>query len=267
MKTPRLALALLLLGFAGLGAAIAFLKWDNARLQQRTAEALRRQAQAGRIREENRRARALVAQARAGEGHAVAAIQAEVGQLRDEIARLEKQARASRVARDQAAVRDATQLDTNRDPRLGLVRLELMADVGAGAPEAALQTLIWASLKGAEAKLESLICLSPAAREEALALVATLPADARPAWSPEKLAGLFFTGIFTESSAVAIESISPTSPAQAVVTLRLTNGARDIRLPLVAEAAVDGRWRVQLPEQALGALKRRVAAVAKNSSP
>jgi hypothetical protein len=179
---------------------------------------------------------------------------------------MEKQARATRSAREQAAARDAAQLDSNRDPRVGLVRLEHLADVGAGAPDAALQTLIWASLKGADAKLDSLICLSPAAREEALAFIATLPIEARAAWSPEKFAALFFTGIFTEASAVAIESLSATNAGQAVITLRLTNGAREIRLPLTAEAA-EGRWRVQLPEQALGALQRRVAAMAKTPSP
>ena len=246
-------------GLTVLAAAVVLLKFDNARLRARVADAQRRQGEVVRLRDEIEQTRQLIAKAQVSEEAAGESLHGQVLRLRSEVDRLEKQARGAAAVVRQTAADRAAQLATNRDLRRGLVRLENLVPAGHGAPDAALQTLIWSAVKGDTATLHDVIGLSDDSRAEAKALVATLPEAARLEWSPERLAALFFTGFFTEISAAAVESVTLVDFAHATVALRVTNGVKEKTIPLTAVATPEG-WRITPPEGAMAGMRRRIPA-------
>jgi hypothetical protein len=257
---------LLAITLSAVAAAIVAVKLDNARLRKRLVGAQREQTAAIRLRDDNNRMRTLAAQAETDEQVASAAVHARILQSRDELAHLEKDAAATHARLMQKAAQDAAALENNRDLRNGLVRLEHLTDVGRATPEAALQTLVWAGFKGEDAKLASIIVLSDAVRQEADALLATLPEEARAAWTPQKLAALFFAGFLTEMSAATIQNVTIVDADHATVAVRFTTGSKEAVLPLSLQRG-DAGWRVVLPEKAIGAIQRRLQAMAKDPTP
>jgi hypothetical protein len=256
----------LLLGIAlsALATAITVVKLDNTRLRKQLAAAQRQQSAVLDQRDENNRLRTLVAQAKIDERAAAKAVRARVLQLREELDRLEKHAASTHALGRQKAAQDAAALANNRDLRVGLVRLEHLTDAGRATPAAALQTLLWAALKGDDAQLASVISLSRTTREQASALLVNLPAQVRSTWTPEKLGALFFTGFCTEMTGAAINNVTISDANHATIAVRFTNGSKEVVLPLSVETG-DGGWQVMLPEKAIDAIQRRLQATEKNS--
>lgn len=241
--------------------AIGGLHMDNARLRTRVTESRRQRDRLERLREENRRAQELVTQSQTDEAGATRAIHADVTRARGEAAGLEKHAveRHAQVTAKSAA--DAEALADNRDPQKGLARLEHFQNLGQGTPGAAFQTLVWAALKGDSAMLAQVSTVSVSARAKAEALIAGLPESAREQWSPEKLAAMFFTGAFNEVTAAQVLAEIAKDPQHITLSVRLTGGAKDTTIPLLAQLGANG-WQVVFDEKFLGVVQKKVANAA-----
>jgi hypothetical protein len=142
------------------------------------------------------------------------------------------------------------------DPRLGLTRLEYFQNRGQATPSAALETLVWAALKGDEATLADVTTLNSATRAKAQAFIAQLSTEDRAKWTPEKLGQLWFNGLFTELSAVQIVGETTDAAGEASVRLRLAN--RDDEEKLALRQTPNG-WKVLAPSAAVDHLKKTLS--------
>jgi hypothetical protein len=259
MKSRLLKFVLAGLGVLLAGGLLVGLHQDNRRLRGRVDEARRAAARLERVREENQRMRAIAAQADTDAGAAAASIHSRVGELREEIVRLEKQARIAHGAAAASAAADAEALANNRDLRRGAVRLEHLKAVGHATPDAAFQTLVWAALNGEDAELAATIAFSDSVRAAAEALIAGLPPQTRAQWTPEKLAALFFTGFFTETIAAQIQEVKTTDAQHATIAVRVTSGSKSGTVGLNLVSSGDG-WRIEVPPIAISSLRKKLQA-------
>jgi hypothetical protein len=245
---------LLLLVIAGV---TGYLQLQNMRLRRRLERQQPAQQHAARLRDENGQLRELVTSHARDARSAAATIRAQLEQTRREIVTLEQSAKAQRSEDEAHAVRDAHTLETNRDPTMGLTRLEHFRDRGQSTPGAAFETLIRAALKGDEASLTKLLSIPPKTRALADALIDRLPAEARSKWSAEKLAALWLTGAATEMSALQITSERLESPDSAVVTFRGSQFTSDekVKLKLTPEG-----WKIIVGSGMIGTLEKKLQA-------
>jgi hypothetical protein len=260
MKTSGLKLGLLVVFVAATGAASVVLHRQNERAGKRIADLRAGQRSTTTLDEDNARLRALV-QATAAGHDAAEAIHAAVEQARAEVAKLERKAAVRQAELAAQAASDEQALANNRDPNVGLTRLEYFQNVGCATPRAACQTLVWAALKGDEATLNQLLVLSAAARGRAEELIATLPEVERTRWTPEKIAALYFGAVVTNVSAAEIVAEDLTEAGHAWLTLRIPH-VDEAKSKLELRASAAG-WQVVLPEGAIDVMRRRMAAPAK----
>ena len=251
MRAKILAIAgLLTLGVAG--AEILYLHRDTAKLSARATALRGRNAAVTRLAQENQRTRELVTRAETDATDAAQAFHQDVVQLREEVRALEEKARAAATQRAAAAAAIAM----NRDPARALTRLENFQNVGRGTPEAAIQTLMWAALKGDEPTLVASLALSDDAREKALQVLAHLPESARAKYpAPENLAALVVTDQILRADAVQIVSATPVDAQHAIVNVRLAGTDGEEKIP--TELGVDG-WKVTIPKKLISALYQRL---------
>lgn len=257
-KVLKISLVVLVV-VAGIGTFAGF-RIANTRLRERM-EALRQsQAESGRLREANERAKTLLARMAGDQDTAARAFQSEVGRLRREVAELERRAIANAAQRTAQLSAAAEALANNRDPQLGLTRLEHFQNRGQGTPGAAFQTLVWAALKGDDAMLAQVCVASAPARTGAEALIARLPESARGQWTPEKLAAMFFTGALSEVTAAQVVAESPKDAHQVELSVLLTGrgGSKDPTIPLQWRLGANG-WQVVFDEKMLGAVQKKIA--------
>ena len=243
-KFFKIGLPVLLLGLC-LGAYVQ-LRRANARLRPQIAAAQARSDQTVRLHGENQKLQALVERAKTDEGDALRAIHTEADQARAEVAGLEKQAEdrhAAKLAKDQAA-REA--LATNRDLTKGPVLLENCKDVGQGTPVDALQTLIWASMKGDDGRVAAMIGLDAKSRQEVAALLAILPPGEKEKYpTPERLAALVFADLMMDVPAVQVVTQTAIDPQRVVLTLGKLSGKT---VDVVMESGQNG-WQVQTADK------------------
>lgn len=120
----------------------------------------------------------------------------------------------------------------------GMIPLAQAANVGRATPEAAVQTLFWATLNKDDAVLAACLILDADAREKILVYLDRLPPAARAAYSsPEHLAGLLMAYDILPTSAYQIISSKPVDGGTmmgAIVTVRLRRGAieKETGIPL-----------------------------------
>lgn len=250
-KLTLVALAVLL-GAAGL----TLLHLENRRLQRRLDAHAAHTVDAGRLWEDNTRLERLIAEQRGNADLAHARVRRDIEEVRAEIALREKTAEQQHATQAATTSRETALLESSRDPRFGLTRLEHFQNRGQATPSAALETLVWAALKGDEATLASLTTLNSATRAKAEAFIAQLPAEDRAKWTPEKLGQLWFSGLFTEMSAVEIVGEAITSPNEAMVRLRLPNRSEEEKLAL---RLTPNGWRVLAPGAAVDHLRKKLA--------
>ncbi len=238
-KLFKIGLPLLVLGL-GIGAYVHFRR-ANARLSQQVVAARERNERTARLRENNEKLRTIVARAKADEGDGLRAIHAEAAQARNEVANLERQAGeryTAKVAKDEAA---AEALQSNRAPTKGPMLVDNCRDVGRGSPAAALQTLVWASVKGDDEAVAGMIVLDGKARGLVAALLATLPPEAREKYpTPEKMAALVLADMLLNVSTIQVVAQSPLDSQRVVVTVGNLSGKT---IDLVMAAGPDG-WQV-----------------------
>jgi hypothetical protein len=247
---------------AGLGAGIIFLHWANARQRVRVAELRRSQVSAEQLRAENQKLKSFLTRARNDGAQAAEAFRAELGRVRAEVAELEQRAEKRHAERFADQMRERDALAANRDPSRGLTRLEYFHDAGQTSPSAAVETLVWAALKGGQAALERAFVLPDSARAKADAIINGLPDEQRAKWSPEKLAAMFFAGFFTEISAAEVGHESLNGPQHATVGLRATDGSKTQTIPLETQRIADD-WRVVVSDRYMDAVLKKMAAADK----
>jgi hypothetical protein len=179
----------------------------------------------------------------------------QLSQLRTEIAKLEQQAVTAAAERTAQSARDAEALDRNRDPRQGLVRLANFEDHGRATPSAAMQTAIWAAMKGDADQLAPLCYLRAETRKQAEALIARLPETTRAQWTPEKLGALWMTGAMTEIPALQIVSEAQTDVDDAVIAIR---GPRVDQKETVKLRLTRDGWALILPGDTISMLEKKM---------
>jgi len=237
------------------GAGLTLLHLENRRLQRQLAARASQAHEGTRLREDNARLDQLLAeQPRSGEASR-ALVRRQIEEAQAEIARREQTADQQHAERVGVAARDAVAVETNRDPRLGLARLEYFKNRGRATPSAAFETLVWAAIAGDEAALADATTLNSATRARAEAFLAELPPEERAKWTPEKLGQLWFSGLFTELSAIQIVGETTVAPGEALVRLRLAN--RDGEEKLAVRQTPDG-WKVLAPSAAVDHLKKKL---------
>ena len=250
-KLILVALAVLL-GTAGL----TLLHLENRRLQHRFASDAPSARKMARLREDNARVEHLLAEQHRSSDSARLLVRREIEQVRAEIALHEQKAGQQHAAQVVMTSHDAAAIETNRDPRLGLTRLEYFQNRGQATPSAALETLVWAVLKGDEATLVDVTTLNSATRAKAEAFIAQLSAEDRAKWTPEKLGQLWFSGLFTELSAVQIVGETTVAADEAIVRLRLANRGDQEKLAL---RQTPNGWKVLAPSAAVDHLKKKLS--------
>lgn len=266
MLSRSFKIGLLVLFVAACAVVIGGLYFDNARLRTRIADSRRQHDRIERLREENRRAQALVTQSQTDEAGALQAIHGDVVRVRGEVAELEKRATDKHVQLATKTAAEAEALASNRDPARGLTRLEHFQDVGQATPAAAFQTLVWAALKGDEAALARLSTISPAARTKADGLIARLPENSRAQWTPEKFAGMFFTGAFAgEVAAAQLLAETPKDPEHVALSVRINGAGKDATIPLLTQLGPNG-WQVVFDEKLLGGVQKKIMSAEVSSS-
>ena len=86
--------------------------------------------------------------------------------------------------------------------------------------------------------------------------IAQLRIEDRATWTPERLGQLWFSGLFTEMSAVQIVGETTVAADEAMVRLRLAN--RDDEEKLALRQTPDG-WKVLAPSAAVEHLKKKLS--------
>ena len=228
------------------GAVFALSQFDNARLRQRIADARRQKEQVEQLKKQNDRTRELVKRLDGDQEQSARVIDNEVAHMRQEIADLERRAEETRATLLAQNAHDVQSLANNRNPELGLVRLENFEKVGQNTPAAAFQTFVWAAMKGDDPMMESMISIGGTAREKVQEIIATLPeADRKSHGTPEKLVGLFMANAFTSMPSAQIVGVALSDAQRAVVTVRgLTNREQKVPMQLGAQG-----WQIVIPEQ------------------
>ncbi len=241
------------------GTALALLHRENSRLQRQLANRPPHQPAIAAFREENAQLHALVDLATRDAAAAAAMTQIQLKQARTEIAGLEKSAAEIRLAGSEQAAREASALDTNRDPRQGLTRLTYFQNMGRATPAAAVQTAVWAAMQGDKDLLSQIAMLPPEAQKQAEALIARLPENLRAQWTPDKLATLWLASVADDIPAMQIVREDFQDAAHATVTTRIS---REDQTDTVQLRLTPTGWALVLPKNAIAKLERKMGALA-----
>lgn len=241
---------------AGAVGRIAYLEADKSRLRRQIASLRQNDAGLARLRTENARNRALVAQFKMDGEAGAKAMHADLIAARTELAALEAKAAGSRP--DALAT---PSIDANRDPTKAMTRPEFLSNAGRATPEAAFQTLIWAAMKGRDPEMAACVSLDSTARAKAESFLATLSAEARAKYAtPEQLVGLFVSNNVLESTAVQfVTSSTVADDDSAILAIRIRENGREraTRIPMVRSA--DG-WAMAVGEKQIEAIRRGLTA-------
>lgn len=214
------------------------------------------------LREQNRRLASLLAQTKRGDAEASSALHAELETARRELAALERRGQQSRAdSADPVAPKE-----DNRDPEKGFARLEYFQNAGRATPVAALQTVVWAALKGDDAALVAGLTVTDAARAKAAEFLAGLPEEVRRKYpTAESLGALVLTGEIVDAAAVQVVGCAFTDSQHAVLDLRVLQAAdQALRIPM--ELGADG-WRIVVSDRAIDTLKKRMGEMGAAPSP
>lgn len=258
MISKPLKIVLIVLALGTSGAVIAFLHLSNAQMRQRIAAQQQRNQMVTRLRVGIAESKDTLARTQGDEGAAREAIHAEVIRARTEIAEWEERAAEKNAQLRAKTSADTAALETNRDPRTGLTRLEYFQNLGQATPGAAFQTLVWAAMKGDDATLGQVSMVSGPARAKAEEMIARLPESGRAQWTPEKFAALFFTGFFNEVTAAQVLAETPKDPEHLALNVRVTGGGKEVSIPLLTQLGPNG-WQVVYEEKFLGAVQKKIA--------
>jgi hypothetical protein len=122
-------------------------------------------------------------------------------------------------------------------PLTAMLRVEDLTNRGRATPSDALQTLIWAAIKGDDDELAASLVFGEGAREKAEAWRATLPPESQAKFATlEKLPGLFLAEeVVRKAAGMQIMKVVDDGPGKATVHARtstLTGGLSISKFPL-----------------------------------
>jgi hypothetical protein len=257
ISTPiKILIAGLVLAAGSVG--LVLLHLENRQLQRAVATHRAKREQTEQLRTDNAALRALVDAAREPD-RAAREVHVQLDAARTELAALERRANERYLELSRNEARDATALAANRFPRLAMTRLEYFQPIGQATPSAAFQTAVAAAMKGDETTLANAIVMQPATRTKAEELIARLPEEARPKWTPDKLAALWVSSAFTDIPALQITGEAFEDAQHATLTFRPLGADQDehVNLKLTRTG-----WKVTLPSNAMDRLARRLNATA-----
>ena len=252
-----LTIVLLVLLFAAGAFGLIRLRGHRANLEKELAALQRQQRALAAARQENERLQTVSAQTTRTDPMAIGERQTEVERLRREVTELEQRAlnRSEQLKATRAA--ETSSLATNRNPELGMTRLEHFGNVGRATPRAAFQTLVWAAMKGDDRVLATALAMPEPAREKADALLARLPEDARKKYpTAESLAAIAVAGEMLKGGALELPGETFRDATHAVIQIRTQNSAKEARLPMQLGP---GGWQFVVPERAIDGMGRRLA--------
>ena len=248
-KFPSRSVALFIFGVALVG--LILLKNDNLDLEKRIAELRQRNELTVRSHDEAQRVPSLRDELGKNLDVTAGGVLTELERARNEVAALERHAqetlatKATRISLQTNV--DASALALNQNPELGLTKLENFRNVGRSTPGAALQTLVWAAMKGDYNLLAESMAVSGVARQRAEALISVLPESERSESTPEKLAALWFAQTVLNVSAAQISGQTVTDPTHATLSVRGGIGAGG----QVSMQLGSNGWQMVVPAQAL----------------
>jgi hypothetical protein len=213
-----------------------YLHWRNANilLRAQIAAASGQREEIHRLRDDNQRLQAVLAQARGDEGVALQAIHQEVQRAGAEVSELERQAEERYIAKRERDRKALTLLTANRDLTKGPVLVENCGNVGRATPVDAFQTLVWAGVKGDDDLVASMIMLDGKARAAVAALLDRMPERVREKYStPEKLAALVFADLLANLAAVQVVNEKRLDAAHVQLTIgRMSDKTVDVVMEL-----------------------------------
>lgn len=231
-------LALLLLS----GAAWVGLHKYNQHLRGKIADQAGPAREVPGLRADNARLQRLIAQTQPGGSAAEQAMAAELENARTELRELQQQRERQVAAKSSRAQQERAALDTNRNPETGPVRIEHFQNLGRATPSAALQTLIWAAVTGADDALAASIWLEPASRAQLEELLAGFTPAVRAKYrTPEKLVSIFIAADIFKNAAAEIRRQANDGPDRVILHVRMGDKTREAPLPMLRTA--DG-WRL-----------------------
>jgi hypothetical protein len=253
MKGLTISLVILILVGGAFG--LMRLRSHRANLEKELAALQRQQRILPAAQQENERLRTVSAQTPRTDSAAIGGRQQVVERLRREVSELELRAHTRREDLKMSHAAETSALTINRDPELGMTRLEHFRNVGRERPRAAFQTLVWAAMKGDDRVLATALTMSDSARQKADALLGRLPEDARKKYpTAESLAAIAVAEEMLKGGALELPGETFTDATHAVIQIRTQN--KEATLPMQLGA---GGWQFVVPERAIDGIARRLA--------
>ena len=140
--------------------------------------------------------------------------------------------------------KDAEMLATNHDAQKGLARIENLQNRGQATPSAALQTLLWATFKGDETTMGSVLTISDDDRARVNTLISQLPPESQAQWTPAKIAALYLTSRVNDMAAVEITEERSLDAQHTAVALRFPGYNKHVDIVMTLGP---GGWQLVLP--------------------
>jgi len=182
-----------------------------------------------------------------GERATLLADRAAVTQLRSELDALRRRASESATGR-----RTEGPAQPQSTPPLtgNIIAYKLWKNLGAASPAAAFETALWASAGGDIDALAGLLALDPAARAEAAALFAQLPANLRSEFvSPERLVAVLTAKDVPLGSATILGQYP--SPTDTKVSAQIFDAEGNQKISLFSLRLEGDRWQLVVPGNAV----------------
>ena len=173
---------------------------------------------------------------------------------RDELGRLRAEVNLLKIRTQELAT---TVKQSGHNAPFNLVPSAAWKNAGKGSPEAAAESLLWASDSGDLEVLANSILLDAAAREKAAAILARLPASTRQTYdSPEKLVALL---LVRETDARAMQVLGAnTAGDDALVSLRLQKDDGKTKDEGYQFRRTTDGWRLVVPGKAVDKLGKKL---------
>lgn len=235
--------------------AVLVLGWQRQAANELRGEIARQRAlgrERARLTTENQRLTA--AQASAEELDRLLAERKAVAQLRAQLETMQRRTTESTAARRGAMTEPpkvASLLNGNT------VAYQLWQNAGAATPDAAFETVLWASAGGDIDRLVELLAFAPEARDLSAAIFAQLPAAMRKEFAtPERLiAVLTAKDVPLGRAAILRQNATPTDTK---VTAQIFDAAGNPKVAQFSLRAEGDRWRLVVP---VNVVKRYAAAL------
>ncbi|MBI5424049.1 MAG: hypothetical protein HZA32_08160 [Opitutae bacterium] len=249
---PRAFMWLCLAGSIGVFGALGM--WQHSRAVALRAE---RDRLIARQLARSRATPALRSSATADELAQLRRQQEEWLRAREDLAKIER-ALASESGELIASAPGKSPAKENLPPLRGpMVKSADWRDAGAAAPEAALESFVWAATRGETEKLATLLAIDAAGRKELAAAFAQLSDEARASYgSPENmLATLIAVQVPQDLSAIGPVAALTLNNGDVALRTRTERGGGLARDAVLAFRRVEGSWRLVVPREiAVGAV-------------